>query len=94
MAWLAVAVAVAMVFVGLVLLAGPNGVAGGVGRGEVLTALGAIAIAGEIIVISRVAPQLSTARVSIVQLAVAPCARWRPCRWRANTGRRFHGYSC
>lgn len=87
MAWLAVAVA----FIGLVLLAGPEGVAGGVGRGEVLTALGAMAIAGEIIVISRVAPQLSTARVTIVQLAVASlCAlatmplvgeHWPPFSW-------------
>lgn len=67
MAWLAVTIA----FIGLALLAGPQGLSGGVGRGEVLTALGAIAIAGEIIVISRVAPQLNTARVTIVQLAVA-----------------------
>lgn len=67
MAWLAVTIA----FIGLVLLAGPTGLTGGVGRGEVLTALGAMAIAGEIIVISRVAPNLSTVRVTIVQLAVA-----------------------
>ena len=67
MAWLAVAIA----FAGLVLLAGPAGLSGGVGKGEVLTALGAMAIAGEIIVISRVAPQLDTARVTIVQLAMA-----------------------
>lgn len=87
MAWLAVAVA----FIGLALLAGPDGLSGGIGRGELLTALGAMAIAGEILVISRVAPHLSTVRVTIVQLAVASlCAlatmpvvgeHWPPFSW-------------
>jgi drug/metabolite transporter (DMT)-like permease len=63
--------AVLVAFAGLALLAGPDGTAGTLGRGEVLTALGAAAIACEIILISRVARDCSIARVTIVQLAVA-----------------------
>jgi drug/metabolite transporter (DMT)-like permease len=67
MAWAAVVVA----FFGLALLAGPDGLQGGFGIGESLTALGALAIGAEIILISRVARQLNAMRVTIVQLAVA-----------------------
>lgn len=63
--WLAVALA----FVGVALLAGPDGIAGGVGKGEVLTALGAVAIAAEILLISVLGKGLDTARVTVVQLA-------------------------
>jgi drug/metabolite transporter (DMT)-like permease len=43
----------------------------GLGKGELMTAVGAIAIALEIILISRVSPQLNILRVTIVQLATA-----------------------
>lgn len=63
--------AVVLAFIGLALLAGPEGFAGRFGRGELLTALGAVAIAAEILLISRVARDCSVVRVTIVQLAVA-----------------------
>jgi drug/metabolite transporter (DMT)-like permease len=54
-----------------VLVAGPG--AGGLtlGRGEILTLIGAVAIAAEIILIGRFAGAMNTARVTVVQLAVA-----------------------
>ena len=65
----AVWVAVVLAFVGLLLLTGTDGL--GLGKGELITAIGAIAIALEIILISRVSPQLNILRVTILQLATA-----------------------
>ena len=69
----AVWAAVALAFVGLLLLTGTDdlSMSMGLGRGELMTAVGAIAIALEIILISRVSPQLNILRVTIVQLATA-----------------------
>ena len=61
---------IAMAFAGLLLLAGPTGGWGGFGKGEVLTAIGTIAIAIEIILISMYAENVDVRRVTIVQLAV------------------------
>jgi drug/metabolite transporter (DMT)-like permease len=62
---------IGLAFVGLVLLAGP-GIAGlGLGRGELLTLLGAVAIAGEIILIGRFAGEVDARRVTVVQLGTA-----------------------
>jgi len=66
MNWLGIFLA----FAGLALLAGPEGLSGGIGKGEFLTALGALAIAAEIILISRFAGTINLFRVTIVQLAV------------------------
>lgn len=60
---------IVMAFVGLALLAGPDGLGGSViGKGELLTALGALAISAEIILISRYAGKLNLLRVTIIQL--------------------------
>ena len=67
----AVWAAVALAFVGLLLLTGTDGLSMAFGTGELITAVGAIAIALEIILISRVSPQLNILRVTIVQLATA-----------------------
>lgn len=61
-------VAIIVAFVGVSLLAGPDGLDGGIGKGEVLTALGALAIAIEILLISSVSKGLDTARVTVAQL--------------------------
>lgn len=68
-------IGVALAFFGLLLLAGPE--AGGLtmGRGELLTFVGALAIALEIILISRYAPAVDAKRVTVVQiLAASLCA--------------------
>jgi drug/metabolite transporter (DMT)-like permease len=67
----AVWAAVALAFVGLLLLTGTDGLNMALGTGELITAVGAIAIALEIILISRVSPQMNILRVTIVQLATA-----------------------
>ena len=67
----AVWVAVVVAFTGLVLLTGTDGLSMGFGQGELITAVGAIAIALEIILVSRVAASLNILRVTIVQLATA-----------------------
>lgn len=61
---------IALATLGLVLVAGPGASGLGFGRGEVLTLLGAIAIAGEILLIGRFAGTVDLARVTAVQLAV------------------------
>jgi len=61
-------VAIIVAFVGVTLLAGPDGLEGGFGKGEVLTALGALAIAIEILLISTFSKGLNTARVTVAQL--------------------------
>lgn len=63
-------IGITLAFAGLTLLAGPNGVSGGIGTGELLTALGAVAIAAEIILISRYAGKINLMRVTIIQLFV------------------------
>lgn len=66
-------IGIALAFAGLTLLAGPEGMEGGlagVGKGELLTALGAVAIAGEIILISRYAGKINLLHVTIIQLMV------------------------
>lgn len=65
--WIAVSAALC----GLLLLNGLGEAASGYGIGEIATSLGAVVIALEIILISRVAPHLGTMRVTVVQLATA-----------------------
>lgn len=67
MAWLGIVLA----FAGLVLLAGPDGVSLGYGKGELLTFISALAIAGEIIIIGVFAGTVDVRRVTVIQLAVA-----------------------
>lgn len=62
--WIAILVA----FAGVTLLAGPDGLDSRLGKGEVLTAIGALAIAIEILLISTVGKGLNTARVTVAQL--------------------------
>jgi drug/metabolite transporter (DMT)-like permease len=66
MSWIGIALA----FAGLVLLAGPDGTSLGIGIGEFLTLLSAIAIAAEIILIGGFAGRVDVRRVTVVQLAV------------------------
>lgn len=61
----------AISFAGLACLAGPEGLRGGFGYGEMLTALGALAISAEIILIGHFAQRVNIARVTVTQLAVA-----------------------
>lgn len=62
---------IVLAFAGLALLAGPDGIGGAaIGKGELFTALGALAIAAEIILISRYAGKLNLLRVTIIQLIV------------------------
>lgn len=67
MAW----VGIALAFSGLVLLAGPEAGGIGVGTGELLTLVSALAIAGEIILIGRFAGSVDIRRVTVIQLLVA-----------------------
>lgn len=67
MSWIGIALA----FIGLLLLAGPDAMRIGLGRGELATLLSTIAIAAEIILISRFAAEVDSRRVTVVQLAVA-----------------------
>ncbi|WP_244610650.1 DMT family transporter [Microvirga pakistanensis] len=66
MAWTGIAFA----FAGLALLAGPDGTAIGLGYGELLTLLCAVAISAEIILIGGFAGRVDARRVTVVQLAV------------------------
>ncbi|CAG7609685.1 DMT family transporter [Leucobacter soli] len=64
-------VGVALAFAGLLLLAGP-GVSGlQLGLGETATIIGAVAVAGEVILISHFAPRVDLRRVTVVQLLTA-----------------------
>lgn len=67
MAW----VGIALAFIGLVLLAGPEAGGIGVGKGELLTLVSALAIAGEIILIGHFAGTVDIRRVTVIQLLVA-----------------------
>ncbi len=62
-------VGIALATLGLVLVAGPGAGGLGFGRGEILTLVGALAIAGEILLIGRFAGTVDLARVTAVQLA-------------------------
>jgi drug/metabolite transporter (DMT)-like permease len=62
---------IALAFAGLVLVAGPGTDGLVFGRGEALTLFGALAIAGEIILIGRFAGRVDAGRVTAVQLATA-----------------------
>ncbi len=66
MSWIGIGLA----FAGLVLLAGPDGTSLGLGIGELLTLLSAVAIASEIILIGGHAGRVDVRRVTVVQLAV------------------------
>lgn len=67
MAWLGILAA----FAGLALMAGPDGVSTGFGKGETATLFSALAFAAEILLIGRFAGNVDVRRVTIVQLAVA-----------------------
>ncbi|KTS92559.1 DMT family transporter [Pseudomonas parafulva] len=62
---------IGLAFVGLVLLAGPQAGSLHMSEGEVVTLVSAVAIAGEIILISRFAGRVDVRRVTVVQLATA-----------------------
>ena len=64
-------IGICLAFIGLMLLAGPEGGALHFSEGEVVTLVSAVAIAGEIILISRYAGQVDVRRVTVVQLAIA-----------------------
>lgn len=64
-------VGIALAFAGLVLLAGPEAGGMGLGLGELLTLLSAVAIAAEILLISRYAGRVDLRRVTAVQLLAA-----------------------
>jgi len=64
-------VGIMLAFIGLILLAGPGDNLLALGPGEIITLVGAIAIAAEIILISAWAGQVDVKRVTVVQLATA-----------------------
>ncbi|MFL4292458.1 DMT family transporter [Enterobacter asburiae] len=66
-------IGIVLAFIGLILLAGPenNLLALALGPGEIITLIGAIAIAAEIILISAWAGKVDVKRVTVVQLATA-----------------------
>ena len=64
MSWMGIGLA----FAGLLLLAGPDAGSLAFSPGEIVTLLGAVAIAAEIILISRFANQVDSRRVTVVQL--------------------------
>jgi len=64
-------VGIALAFVGLILLAGPEDNLLALGAGELITLAGALAIAAEIILISAWAGKVDVKRVTVVQLATA-----------------------
>ena len=66
-AWLGMALA----FPGVLLLSGvEEGMTGGMGRGEILTLLGAVAFAIEIILVGKYAPGTDPRRLAVIELAV------------------------
>ncbi|UVL80252.1 DMT family transporter [Pseudomonas putida] len=64
-------IGICLAFIGLMLLAGPEGGSLHFSEGEVVTLVSAVAIAAEIILISRYAGQVDVRRVTVVQLATA-----------------------
>ncbi|WP_299999357.1 DMT family transporter [uncultured Cedecea sp.] len=67
MSWIGVGLA----FMGLILLAGPEGSSLTLSTGEIITLIGAVAIAAEIILIGAFASRVDIKRVTVVQLATA-----------------------
>lgn len=63
-------IGIMMAFTGLMLVTGPSGAQFNFNPGEIATLIGAIAIAAEIIMISKFAGQVDVKRVTVVQLAV------------------------
>lgn len=64
-------VGIVLAFIGLILLAGPGDNLLALGEGELITLIGALAIAAEIILISAWAGKVDVRRVTVVQLATA-----------------------
>lgn len=64
-------IGIVLAFIGLILLAGPDDNLLALGRGEIITLVGAVAIAAEIILISAWAGKVDVKRVTVVQLATA-----------------------
>lgn len=64
-------VGVVLAFAGIVLMAGPDGVSSGYGRGEALSFLSALAFAAEILLIGLFAGRVHVCRIVIVQVGVA-----------------------
>ncbi len=62
---------IVLAFVGLMLLAGPEGGTLHMSEGELVTLISTVAIAGEIILISRYAGKVDVRRVTVVQLTTA-----------------------
>ena len=99
MAW----VGIALAFPGVLLLSGPDDSSAGFGWGEMLTAISALAIAMEIILISLVARSVNARRVTIVQVLMASLLSFAtmplvgesvppPCPWWAKAFRRLPGW--
>ena len=64
-------IGILLAFIGLILLAGPDGNMLALGKGEIITLVGAVAIAAEIILISAWAGKVDVRRVTVVQLLTA-----------------------
>jgi len=64
-------IGIVLAFIGLILLAGPGDNLLALGKGEIITLVGAVAIAAEIILISAWAGKVDVKRVTVVQLATA-----------------------
>lgn len=64
-------IGIVLAFIGLILLAGPEDNLLALGPGEMITLVGAVAIAAEIILISAWAGKVDVKRVTVVQLATA-----------------------
>ena len=62
---------ICLAFAGLLLVAGPQGAALQFSPGEIATVISAVAIAGEIILISAYAGKVDVRRVTVIQLATA-----------------------
>ncbi|MDR0212078.1 MAG: DMT family transporter [Pseudomonas putida] len=62
---------ICLAFIGLILVAGPDSGTLNLSEGELLTLVSAVAIAAEIILISRYAGQVDVRRVTVVQLLTA-----------------------
>lgn len=67
MAWAGAGLA----FAGMLALAGPDGLSGGLGKGEWLTIISTVVIAAEIIAIGHFAPKVDARRVTMIQLITA-----------------------
>jgi len=64
-------IGVALAFVGLLLVVGPENAGLSLNGGELLAVIGAVAIAVEVVLISRFARSVHVGRVTVIQLAVA-----------------------